>query len=53
MDDVRYCWLCKNCEHTRHCFSRETAEKIENGDTEGMTEFTYACTNYYPLLPSH
>lgn len=43
-----YYSTCKQCEHNYHCFGREIAEKIINGNVESLYLLPGKCDDYYP-----
>ena len=49
MSEIYYS-LCKECEHIYHCFARETAEKIQNDETDGMYLHPSKCDDFYPEI---
>lgn len=47
MDDT-YHFCCVTCEYLYHCYGRDVAQKIQEGDTEDMYELQTKCNDYYP-----
>lgn len=41
---------CHECEYLYHCFDRETAEKIKDGNTEDMYLRPESCSSFYPEI---